>query len=146
MLLEVYPDLSGAEGDIEASGTLYLDDGESHGYQRNERTQVNFLYDGKKLSVTKLLHDVNQYAKAATKYVNEIKIYNQDKEPTSIKNLYVKGFAGARDQKVDFVYIASSKEIHITNLALPVDEGLTYGKIVDLLQINFWTDKRRSFS
>ena len=35
----------------------------------------------------------------------------------------------------DWVYIASSREVHVTGLNIPIDEGLFYGKEVALLEI-----------
>jgi YD repeat-containing protein len=53
--LLVYPDVNLNT----ASGTLYLDDGMTNAYLSNERTQVQYDWDGAKLTVTKTLTDDN---------------------------------------------------------------------------------------
>ena len=72
-----------------AKGLLYLDDGESFNHQQNqERTLVEFDFDGTTLSVKALLRD-SFYEIAFEMFVTEINIYGIDKSPTTITNLYL---------------------------------------------------------
>jgi len=60
--LEIYANTMGKHA--EASGHLYLDDGENHNNRHHERTQVRYDYDGTKITVTKSIGDENMYSKA----------------------------------------------------------------------------------
>lgn len=132
--LEVYPCHNKADGP-HAIGTLYLDDGESHHYRHNERTRVHYIYDGNTVSVMKILKDENMYIHAATKIIDEVTIYGVHEEPKDVVNRFAMRAPQQGMVKADWVYIASSREIHVTNLHIPVDESLSYGKEVALLEI-----------
>lgn len=133
--LEVYP-CHNTEDGPHAIGTLYLDDGESlHHSAHKEQTKVHYVYDGNTVSVMKILDDDHYYAKAATKVVNEISIYGVDAEPKSVLNRYAMIAPQQGNVEVDWVYIASSRELHIQNVQIPVDQDLFYGKEVALLEI-----------
>lgn len=133
--LEVYPCHNQQDGP-HAIGTLYLDDGESHHHSKHdERTRVHYVYDGNTVSVMKILKDNHIYTAAATKVIDEISIYGVHKEPKSVVNRFAMIAPQQGMVEVDWVYIASSREIHVTNLHIPVDEGLFYGKEVALLEI-----------
>jgi len=134
--LEVYPRHKVTTKDQpHAAGTLYLDDGESHAHLNYERTQVHFLCNGETLSVMKVLHDKNLYVPAATKLIDEVLVFGIKQAPKAVLNKFA--MRGNKQGKVEteFVYIESSREIHVYNLRIPVDEDLFYGKEQDLLQV-----------
>jgi alpha 1,3-glucosidase len=136
ILLEIYPK-HGADHTKEkplAAGTLYLDDGESHAHLNHERTQVNFLWNGKNLSALKTLHDKNLYVPAATKVIDEVTIYGIPRSPSVVLNKYAMRAEGQGKVHADFVYIESSQEVHVYNLRIPVDQDLFYGREQDLLE------------
>ena len=83
----------------------------------------------------KILKDKHMYVPAATKVINEITIYGVHAEPKSVLNRFAMIAPQQGMVEVDWVYIASSREIHVSNLNIPVDEGLFYGKEVALLEI-----------
>ena len=133
--LEIYPCHNKEDGP-HAIGTLYLDDGESNHHSRhNERTRVHYIYDGNTVSVMKILKDDHMYVHAATKVINELTIYGVHEEPKAVLNRFAMIAPAQGMVQTDWVYIASSREIHVTNLNIPVDEGLFYGKEVALLEI-----------
>jgi len=133
--LEVYPRHAELKKDKPlAAGTLYLDDGESHNHLSHERTEVNFLWNCKMLSVMKILHDKNLYVKAATKIIDEVRIFGVPHPPKAVLNKFAMREKGQGKVHSDWVYIASTQEIHVYNLAIPVDEDLFYGKEQDLLE------------
>jgi len=136
--LEVYPRHKVVSEELpHATGTLYLDDGESHAHLNHERTQVHFLWNGESLSVMKLLHDKNLYVPAATKLIDEVLIFGIKREPSAVLNKFA--MRGNKQGKVhaEFVYIESAQEVHVYNLRIPVDEDLFYGKEQDLLKVLF---------
>ena len=75
------------------------------------------------------------YAPAATKVINEVTIYGVHEEPKAVLNRFAMIAPQQGMVHTDWVYIASSREIHINHLQIPVDEGLFYGKEVALLEI-----------
>ena len=83
----------------------------------------------------KILKDDHMYAKAATKVINEITIFGVDVEPKAVLNRFAMIAPQQGMVHADWAYIASSREIHVNNLHIPVDEGLFYGKEVALLEI-----------
>ena len=136
--LEIYPrhQVSGKDTP-HATGTLYLDDGESHAHLNHERTQVHFLWNGDTLSVMKLLHDKNLYVPAATKIIDEVLIFGVKHAPKSVLNKFAMRANQQGKVETEFVYIESAREIHVYDLLIPVDEDLFYGKEQDLLQVIF---------
>ena len=82
--LEVYSNTMGIHP--QASGHLYLDDGENHNNRLHERTQVRYDYDGTTLSVTKSIADENLYSKAATKIIDQVMIFGVDSPPEKVLN------------------------------------------------------------
>ena len=119
----------------EASGHLYLDDGENHNNRHHERTQVRYDYDGKKLTVTKSIGDENLYVRAATKIIDEVMIFGVDEPPKKILNKFAMAAKGQGEVEVDWVYVNSTRMVHIYKLRLPVDEGLFHNHTVDLLKL-----------
>ena len=89
----------------------------------------------------KILKDDHIYAKAAIKVINEITIYGVDVEPKAVLNRFAMIAPHQGIVETDWAYIASSREIHVINLHIPVDEGLFYGKEVALLEvIHHWAN------
>ena len=83
----------------------------------------------------KILHDDHLYAKAATKVINEVSIFGVEVEPKAVLNRFAMLAPAQGMANTDWVYIASTRQIHVSNLNIPVDEGLFYGKEVALLEI-----------
>ena len=83
--LLVYPHVV----DQDATGDLYLDEGENNSYLQKERTEVRFDWNGASLSVTKTLTDDNMYAKASGKYINKAQIFGIATTPVSVRNSFV---------------------------------------------------------
>jgi hypothetical protein len=136
--LEIYPRHKVPGKDTpHATGTLYLDDGESHAHLNHERTQVHFLWNGDTLSVMKLLHDKNLYVPAATKIIDEVLIFGVKQAPKAVLNKFAMRANQQGKVETEFVYIESAREIHVYDLLIPVDEDLFYGKEQDLLQVIF---------
>jgi hypothetical protein len=75
--LEIFPETE----TMTASGTLYLDDGETNAYvDYNANTMVRFDWDGSALSLTKMTDNI--YAQASNKMINEIVIMGVASQPT----------------------------------------------------------------
>ena len=133
--LEIYANTMGEHP--EASGHLYLDDGENHNYRHHEKTQVRYEYDGTKISVTRSIGDEYLYSKAATKIIDQVMIFGVDQPPKKVLNKWAMQAQGQGEVEVNQVYVASTKMVHITHLRIPVDEGLFHNHTVDLLELVF---------
>ena len=120
-----------------ASGHLYLDDGENHNNRHHERTQVRYNYDGKVLSVTKSIGDENLYSKAATKLIDQVMVFGVKEAPKRVLNRFAMQAKNQGDVDVEFVYVESTKMVHLFHLRLPVDEGLFHNHTVDLIEFEF---------
>jgi len=133
--LEIYANTMGKHP--EASGHLYLDDGENHNNRHHERTQVRYDYDGTKVTVTKSIGDDNLYSRAATKIIDEVMIFGVDKPPKKVLNKFAMAARGQGEVEVHHVYVASTKMVHLWHLTLPIDEGLFHIHTIDLLELVF---------
>lgn len=121
-------------GGMMAKGDLYIDDGETNAYESGAQTKVHFFFDGETITVTKTLDDDHNFTRAAEKRIDEIVIYGVE-EPADVLNAYAMSFPGQAVTSTDFVYIASTREVHITGVQIPVDNGLKYNEAVPLVQL-----------
>ena len=133
--LEIYADTLGERP--HARGSLYLDDGETHNNRHHERTQVEYSYDGKHISVTKIIGDENLYIPAETKIIDEVLVFGVDKKPSKILNRFAMHAEGQGEVPVQWVYVESTSMVHIYKLRIPVDEGLFFGHTIDILEIKY---------
>ena len=133
--LEIYCDTMGDHP--KAEGHLYLDDGESHNHRHHERTQVKYEYNGKIVYVTKSIGDENMYVKAATKLVDEVMIFGVEKAPKRVLNRFAMQADGQGEVDVKFVYVESTKMVHLWGLSIPVDEGLFHDHKIEILELKF---------
>eukprot|EP00806_Schmidingerella_arcuata_P000974 Macronucleus_1879.p1 GENE.Macronucleus_1879~~Macronucleus_1879.p1 ORF type:complete len:264 (+),score=127.66 Macronucleus_1879:1-792(+) len=131
--LEIYSNTMGKHP--EASGHLYLDDGENHNNRHHERTQVRYDYDGTNITVTKSIGDENLYSKASTKIIDQVMIFGVEKPPKKVLNKFAMAAKGQGEVEVHHVYVASTKMVHLWHLRLPVDEGLFHNHTIDLLEL-----------
>ncbi len=129
--LEVYPDASNT-----ASGNLYLDDGMSNQYKTGAQTYVTYTFNGTVLNVTKSIQNGN-YFKASNKMIDEIVILNVTACPTAVLNTWVNNTPEPAQGNVSalFVYLPTTLELHIIDLNIPVDDGLTFGEPQGIIQI-----------
>lgn len=131
--LEIYSDNLGDRP--HARGSLYLDDGESHNNRHHERTEVDYTYDGSHISVTKIIGDENLYVPAQTKIVDEVLIFGVEHKPKRVLNRFAMHADGQGEVDADWVWVESTKMVHIYKLRIPVDEGLFYGHTIDILEL-----------
>lgn len=129
--LEIYP-----ASDSTASGYLYLDDGLTNQYISGAQTYVQYTFNGTVLNVTKALQSGN-YFKASNKMIDEIVILNVTACPTAVYNTWVNNTPEPAQGIVSalFVYLPSTLELHVIDLNIPVDDGLTFGESQSLIQI-----------
>ena len=80
------------------------------------------------------------YAPASAKMINEITIMNVLQQPTNVYNRWVNNTPAPDQGDVlcDYVYLPSTKELHILNLNIPVDDGLIVGVEQYLIQVDFY--------
>ena len=129
--LLVYPDLALGT----ASGSLYLDDGMTNAYLENERTQVQYDWDGTKMTVTKTLTDDNSYAKASGKFINKAQIFNIKQEPISVRNSYISDMGSQNEVDIAFVWNIEESSLTLRDFYIPVDSGLSYMQPVTLFEV-----------
>ena len=139
--LEIYPMVSSTLLSQTASGNLYLDDGKTNAYLCEgieESTWVQFNWTGISLSATKMTS--SYFAPASAKMINEIVIMNVKEQPSAVYNRWVNNTPSPDQGDVlcDFVYLPSTFELHIVNLAIPVEDGLLKGIAQDLIQVDFF--------
>lgn len=130
--IEVYPDTTSEQ----ASGSLYLDDYESHQYRSGIYTLVAYAWDGSVLSVTKQVEDA-YYFKASGKMINEVTIMNVVTCPTAVINRWVNNtpYPAQGNVPASFVYLPSTMMLHIFDLNIPVDDGLSFGVAQELIEV-----------
>ena len=136
--LEIYPLVSTTLLQQTASGNLYLDDGMTNNYLLQQSTWVQFNWNGIGLSVTKMSD--TYFAPASSKMINEIVILNIVQQPTAVYNRWVDNTLAPDQGTVlcDYVYLPATKELHILNLNIPVDDGLIVGVEQYLIQVDFY--------
>lgn len=128
--LEVFPETESGT----ASGTLYLDDGETNAYKDySAYTVVQFDWDGATVSATKQTD--TSYAQASNKMINQIVIMNVATQPTQVLNVWVNNTPAPAQGTVEatFVYFESTLELHVVDLNIPVDDGLANGVAEQLI-------------
>ena len=72
--------------------------------------------------------------------INEVVIMNIKQQPTAVYNRWVNNTPDPDQGDVlcDYVYLPSTFELHIVNLAIPIDDGLLLNIQQDLIQVNFY--------
>lgn len=88
---------------------------------------VEFSFASNVLSVSKVVEDA-AYFKASNKIIDEIVIMNVETCPTQVLNRWLNNtpYPTQGNVAASFVHLPSSKELHIFDLNIPVDDGLIY--------------------
>lgn len=90
------------------------------------------------LSVTKTIENAAYY-KASNKMIDEITISNVLKCPTQVLNRWLNNtpYPDQGNVLLDFTYLPATKELHIADISIPVDDGLVYGVAQELIELVF---------
>ena len=132
--LLVYPNLA---TDL-ADGDLYMDDGQTHNYLDGERLQVQFNWDGSKMTITKTISDDNNFPQASGKFINKAQIFNVTAPPVSVKNSYINSMINQIPVDIEWMYNPEESSLVLHDFLIPVDSGLFYGEPVVLFEV-IWT-------
>ena len=113
-----------------------MDDIESHQYRNGVYSLVEFSYSNNILSVTKAVEDA-AYFKASNKMIDEVVIMNVETCPTQVLNRWLNNtpYPDQGNVEATFVHLPSTKELHIFDIAIPVDDGLIYNVAQDLIEV-----------
>ena len=137
--LLIYPNLTS----LEATGDLYLDDGETNKYLTNkEAIEVSFNWTTvvnatSTLTITKTLTDDYQYPRASGKFINKAQIFAQAMPPVKVVNSFTSNLLNQDEVEIQFIYNEEEQTITLHDFLIPVDLFLTYGNTVDIITI-YW--------
>lgn len=121
-LIDVYPCVKG-EKTSQASGYLYLDDGETFNHQHSDNfTLVEIKYEDNKLSI-----DVqnSKYTSGQSFIIDEINIFGIDFAPLRIKPL-INGIITS-DKELKFKYDETAKQVVITGVHIHIIDHANKG-------------------
>ena len=127
-----------------AKGTIYIDDGETFNYRdKNEKTYMEFEFDGDKLNVNSLLKD-SYYSQASQIKISEINIYGISEQPKNIRNIYEQSKTG--ESTLKYTYNKSERSLLITNIEIPIDDGSRGSESgIELILIEYEAEKKESY-
>lgn len=97
---------------------------------------MEYSFDGSILSVSKSVEDA-YYFKASNKIINEVVILNVSTSPSEVINRWINNTPYPEQGTVpaSFVYLPDTKELHVFDLNIPVEDGLVFGQAQELVEV-----------